>query len=183
MAGKMLVERTIFWPGRSGTDAPLRRRSGRGKTGGGSLATGGAGRHRERYSRERGRKGCVSPRAGEGSHAGPWRGWGACGRAFDPTILPGMAREEGGSGAGMSGKRRSRSPDDGRRMTEKGTAPTGLSSNGPLVVPAGEARGPAAGGSDAVRAPSPGRSARSAPSVTKGAPRASARMRAGLLDP
>lgn len=146
MAGKMLVERTIFWPGRSGTDAPLRRRSGRGKTGGGSLATGGAGRHRERYSRERGRKGCVSPRAGEGSHAGPWRGWGACGRAFAPTILPGMAREEGGSGAGMSGKRRSRSPDDGRRMTEKGTAPTGPSPNGPLVVTAGEARGPAAGG-------------------------------------
>ena len=33
MAGKMLVERTIFWPGRSGTDAPLRRRSGRGKQG------------------------------------------------------------------------------------------------------------------------------------------------------
>lgn len=61
----------------------------------------------------------------------------------------------------MSGKRRSRSPDDGRRMTEKGTVPTGLSSNGPLVVPAGEARGPAAGGSDAVRAPSPGRSVRS----------------------
>lgn len=77
----------------------------------------------------------------------------SCGRAFAPTILPGMAREEGGSGAGMSGKRRSRSPDDGRRMTEKGTAPTGLSSNGPLVVPTGEARGPAAGGSDAARVP------------------------------
>lgn len=185
MAGKMLVERTIFWPGRSGTDAPLRRRSGRGKTGGGSLATGGAGRRRERYSRERGqgRKDACLPGQGREAIAGPWRGWGACGRAFAPTILPGMAREEGGSGAGMSGKRRSRSPDDGRRVTEKGAAPTGPSPNGPLVVPAGEAREPAAGGSDAVRAPSPGRSARSAPSVTKGAPRASAVMRAGLLDP
>lgn len=92
MAGKMLVERTIFWPGRSGTDAPLRRRSGRGKTGGGSLATGGAGRHRERYSRERGRKGCVSPRAGEGSHAGPWRGWGVLWPCLCPNHLAGDGR-------------------------------------------------------------------------------------------
>lgn len=78
MAGKMLVERTIFWPGRSGTDAPLRRRSGRGKTGGGSLATGGAGRRRERYSRERGqgRKDACLPRQGREAIAGPWRGWG-----------------------------------------------------------------------------------------------------------
>lgn len=179
----MLVERTIFWPGRSGTDAPLRRRSGRGKTGGGSLATGGAGRRRERYSRERGRKGCVSPRAGEGSHSGTLAGMGGLWPCFCPNHLAG----DGAGGRRLwgryGGKRRSCSPDDGRRMTEKGTAPTGLSPNGPLVVPAGEARGPAVGGSDAVRAPSPGRSARSAPSVTKGAPRASAVMRAGLLDP
>ena len=34
MAGKMLVERTIFLPGRDRADVPLQRRSGRGKSGG-----------------------------------------------------------------------------------------------------------------------------------------------------
>lgn len=155
MAGKMLVERTIFWPGRSGTDAPLRRRSGRGKTGGGSLATGGAGRRRERYSRERGqgRKNACLPRQGREAIAGPWRGWGG----LWPCLCPNHLAGDGAGGRRLwgryGGKRRSCSPDDGRRMTEKGTAPTGLSSNGPLVVPAGEARGPAAGGSDAARVP------------------------------
>lgn len=157
MAGKMLVERTIFWPGRGGTDAPLRRRSGRGKTGGGSLATGGAGRHRERYSRERGqgRKDACLPRQGREAIAGPWRGWGGLWPCFCPNHLAGMAREKGGSGAGMSGKRRSRSPDDGRRMTEKGTAPTGLSPNGPLrtVRAVGDKRSPAGIGNDAGGAP------------------------------
>ena len=48
-----------------------------GKTGGGSLATGGAGRRRERYSRERaGQEGCVSLQAGEGSHSGTLEGMG-----------------------------------------------------------------------------------------------------------
>lgn len=92
MAGKMLVERTIFWPGRRGTDAPLRRRSGRGKTGGGSLATGGAGRRRERYSRERGQERMrVSPGRG-GKPCGTLAGMGGLWPCFCPNHLAGDGR-------------------------------------------------------------------------------------------
>lgn len=154
MAGKMLVERTIFWPGRNGTDAPLRRRSGRGKQGEDRLRQGAqedAGS--DTPVRGQGRKDACLSRQGREAIAGPWRGWGG----LWPCLCPNHLAGDGAGGRRLwgryGGKRRSCSPDDGRRMTEKGTAPTGPSSNGPLVVPAGEARGPAAGGSDAARAP------------------------------
>lgn len=118
MAGKMLVERTIFWPGRSGTDAPLRRMSGRGKTGGGSLATGGAGRHRERYSRERGQEGCVSPQAGEGSHSGTLEGMGG----LWPCLCPNHLAGDGAGGRRLWGRyeRKAPQPQPRRRTAHDG---------------------------------------------------------------
>lgn len=185
MAGKMLVERTIFWPGRSGTDAPLRRRSGRGKTGGGSLATGGAGRHRERYSRERGqgRKDACLPGQGREAIAGPWRGWGGLWPCFCPNHLAG----DGAGGRRLWGRyeRKAPQPQPRRRTAHDGE---GDSSYGTFLKRAAgrsyrRGKGTCGRWQRRREGPSPGRSARSAPSVTKGAPRASVTMRAGLLDP
>lgn len=179
----MLVERTIFWPGRSGTDAPLRRRSGRGKTGGGSLATGGAGRRRERYSRERGRKGCVSPRAGEGSHSGTLAGMG--GPVAVPLPQPSCRGWRGRKAALGPVWRKAPQLQPRRRTAHDGE---GDSSHGTFLKRAAgrscrRGKGTCGRWQRRREGPSPGRSARSAPSVTKGAPRASAVMRAGLLDP
>lgn len=157
MAGKMLVERTIFWPGRSGTDAPLRRRSGRGKQGEDRLRQGAqedAGSDTPVRGGQ-GRKYACLPRRGREAIAGPWRGWGG----LWPCLCPNHLAGDGAGGRRLwgryGGKRRSCSPDDGRRMTEKGTAPTGLSSNGPLrtVRAVGDKRSPAGIGSDAGGAP------------------------------
>lgn len=185
MAGKMLVERTIFWPGRGGTDAPLRRRSGRGKTGGGSLATGGAGRRRERYSRERGqgRKDACLPRQGREAIAGPWRGWG--GPVAVPLPQPSCRGWRGRKAALGPVWRKAPQLQPRRRTAHDGE---GDSSHGTFLKRAAgrscrRGKGTCGRWQRRREGPSPGRSARSAPSVTKGAPRASAVMRAGLLDP
>lgn len=155
MAGKMLVERTIFWPGKGRDGRTAAKEVRLGKNRGRIACDRGAGRRRERYSRERGqgRKDACLPGQGREAIAGPWRGW--C--ALWPCLCPNHLAGDGAGGRRLwgryGGKRRSRSPDDGRRVTEKGTAPTGPSPNGPLVVPASEAKEPAAGGSDTARAP------------------------------
>lgn len=184
MAGKMLVERTIFWPGRGGTDAPLRRRSGRGKQGEDRLRQGAQeDTGSDTPVRGQGRKDACLSRQGREAIAGPWRGWGVLWPCLCPNHLAGDGR--GVRRFWGRYERKAPQPQPRRRTAREGE---GDSSHGTFSKRAAgrscrRGKGTCSRRQRRREGPSPGRSARSAPSVTKGAPRASARMRAGLLDP
>lgn len=129
-----------------------------------------------------GKDACL-PRQGREAIAGPWRGWGGLWPCFCPNHLAG----DGAGGRRLWGRyeRKAPQPQPRRRTAHDGE---GDSSYGTFLKRAAgrsyrRGKGTCGRWQRRREGPSPGRSARSAPSVTKGAPRASVTMRAGLLDP
>lgn len=126
---------------------------------------------------------CVSPQAGEGSHSGTLEGMG--GPVAVPLPQPSCRGWRGRKAALGPVWRKAPQLQPRRRTAHDGE---GDSSHGTFLKRAAgrscrRGKGTCGRWQRRREGPSPGRSARSAPSVTKGAPRASAVMRAGLLDP
>lgn len=133
--------------------------------------------------RGQGRKDACLSRQGREAIAGPWRGWGVLWPCLCPNHLAGDGR--GVRRFWGRYERKAPQPQPRRRTAREGE---GDSSHGTFSKRAAgrscrRGKGTCSRRQRRREGPSPGRSARSAPSVTKGAPRASARMRAGLLDP